>query len=240
MGQDAQENTTDMMDEDNNVIALELPPHEQDRILEAVLFASPEPMTIKAINERLSGWQASLIEESLQRLVEQYDGRGIQLVLRGEAWAFRTAPDLSSYLRLERTLEKKLSRAAMETLAIIAYHQPVTRAEIENIRGVAVGKGTLDLLIEAGWVQPGRRREIPGRPLTWKTTSAFLDHFGLESLNDLPGLDDLKASGLLDRRPSFEIVPDTMEMFEDEDEREDDNEAAEEHLESDAREDDGL
>jgi len=110
-------------------------------------------------------------------------------------------------LQIERTASRKLSRAAMETLAIIAYHQPVTRAEIENIRGVSTHKGTLDALMEAGWVKPGRRRETPGRPLTWMSTTAFLDHFGLESMMDLPGLDDLKASGLLDRRPAVDAMP---------------------------------
>ena len=127
--------------------------------------------------------------------------------------AFRTAPDLADALALDKEVTKKLSRAALETLAIIAYHQPVTRAEIENIRGVATHRGTLDLLIEAGWVKPGRRRETPGRPLTWVSTTDFLDQFSLESIMDLPGLDDLKASGLLDRRPAIEAIPGSGDLF---------------------------
>ena len=128
-------------------------------------------------------------------------GRGIDLVRTAGRWSFRTAPDLAEKLRVDAEVQRKLSRATVETLAIIAYHQPVTRAEIESIRGVATSKGTLDILMEAGWVRPGKRRETPGRPLTWITTDGFLDHFGLESLRDLPNLEDLKASGLLDSRP---------------------------------------
>jgi segregation and condensation protein B len=143
----------------------------------------------------------------------------------GGEWAFRTANDLGERLDMEVAVDRKLSRAAMETLSIIAYHQPMTRAEIENIRGVATGKGTLDLLIEAGWIKPGRRRETPGRPLTWITTSGFLSHFGLEGVTDLPGLDDLKSAGLLDRRPAVQTVPVSGELF-DVDEEEAQNEAS--------------
>jgi segregation and condensation protein B len=208
---------------DQITILFDVSVDEQDRVIEAILFASPEPLTLKYLSDRVPLWGEDRVVECLERLVEHYEERGLNLVCRGDAWAFRTAPDMVSYLTVERHIEKKLSRASMETLAIIAYHQPVTRAEIENIRGVAVGKGTLDILIEAGWVQPGRRREVLGRPLTWKTSASFLDHFGLENLKDLPGIDDLKASGLLDRRPSFEIVPDTMEMFGDNDDDQNDN-----------------
>ena len=188
---------------------------QQLRILEAMLFASAEPLTPAAMRERLP--QNADLGGMLMELQETYKGRGIALVEIDGSWAFRTATDLGEALRLEKEVQRKLSRAAMETLAIIAYHQPVTRAEIENIRGVATHKGTLDVLIEAGWVKPGRRRESPGRPLTWVTTTAFLDHFGLESVMDLPGLDELKASGLLDRRPAIETLPRTGELFAEED-----------------------
>jgi segregation and condensation protein B len=136
----------------------------------------------------------------LEELQTHYAARGFVLVRRGQGWAFRTAPDLAEELKVEQTQERRLSRAAVETLAIIAYHQPVTRAEIEEIRGVALSKGTLDILFAAGWVRPKGRRRTPGRPLTWGTSEAFLDHFGLASLDDLPGVKELEAAGLLDAR----------------------------------------
>jgi len=136
-------------------------------------------------------------------LQQTYQDRGIQLVRRDNRWAFRTAPDLAAALVVESHVERKMSRAAIETLAIIAYHQPVTRAEIEEIRGVALSKGTLDVLFEAGWVRPRGRRQTPGRPMLWATTPAFLDHFGLVALDDLPGVEELKAAGLLDARPGL-------------------------------------
>lgn len=174
------------------------------RLVEAILFAAAEPLSIDDLHERLP--EGADVGSALMQLQTLYDGRGVQLVEIDRCWAFRTAPDLAEALSIERTVEKKMSSAALETLAIVAYHQPVTRAEIENIRGVSTSRGTLDLLIETGWVKPGRRRESPGRPLTWLTTTNFLDHFGLESLIDLPGLDDLKASGLLDRRPAIDAL----------------------------------
>jgi segregation and condensation protein B len=169
------------------------------RLLEAMLFASPEPLDARTLENRL-GSDAD-VGGLLADLAAHYADRGINLVHVGGRWSFRTAPDLAEKLRVDAEVQKKLSRATTETLAIIAYHQPVTRGEIESIRGVATSKGTLDILMEAGWVRPGKRRETPGRPLTWITTDGFLDHFGLESLRDLPNLDDLKASGLLDPRP---------------------------------------
>lgn len=175
------------------------------RLLEAILFASAEPLPTRALHERMP--EGADVGGLLMELRRDYDGRGIELVEREGAWAFRTAPDLGERLVLQRQVQRRLSRAAMETLAIIAYHQPVTRAEIENIRGVATHKGTLDALMEMGWIKPGRRREAPGRPLTWVTTTAFMDAFSLESLMDLPGMDDLKAAGLLDRRPAIEAIP---------------------------------
>lgn len=188
---------------------------EVERALEAVLFAAEAPMSAADLAAR-TGWPEGAVKEGLERVAAHYRGRGVELARREDGFAFRTAADTAPYMTSYRAVEKKLSRAAMETLAIVAYHQPVTRAEIENIRGVAVGRGTLDLLIEAGWIQPGRRREVPGRPLTWKTSKKFLDTFGLESLADLPGIDDLKAAGLLDRRPAIETVPMTGELFDEE------------------------
>ncbi len=183
---------------------------EMMRILEAMLFASAEPLSMNAIRERLP--DDADVGGMLMEMKAMYAGRGVSLVEMNNNWAFRTASDLGDALKLKREVRRPLSRAAMETLAIIAYHQPVTRAEIENIRGVVISGGTIDILMEQGWVKPGRRREAPGRPLTWVTTTDFLDQFGLQALTDLPGLDDLKASGLLDRRPAIETT--TADMFE--------------------------
>ena len=174
-------------------------PAHQMRLLEALLFASAEPLDEAALATRFP--DGTDLAALLRELRERYAGRGVELVCLERRWAFRTAPDLGPYLRLKEDVQRKLSRAAIETLAIIAYHQPVTRAEIESIRGVATSKGTLDLLMENRWIKPGRRRETPGRPLTWVTTEHFLDHFGLASLRDLPGVEDLRAAGLLDARP---------------------------------------
>ncbi len=174
------------------------------RLLEALLFASSEPMSISQLSEHLQ--DSSNIRELLLELKSHYEGRGVNLIDVEGKWAFRTSSNLAEYMNIEKQVHKKLSRAAMETLAIIAYHQPITRAEIENIRGVGTHKGTLDTLIEVGWIKPGRRRETLGRPLTWVTTTGFLDHFSLESLMDLPGMDEMKASGLLDRRPAIDTI----------------------------------
>jgi len=198
------------------------------RILEALLFAASEPLSPQAMHERLP--EGTDLAALLQDLKKTYEGRGVELVEVGGHWALRTARDVAPALALEKEVDRKLSRAAMETLAVIAYHQPVTRAEVENIRGVATNKGTLDTLMEMGWIRPGGRRETPGRPLTWMTTNGFLDHFGLKSIMDLPGLEDLRVSGLLDRRPAIETIPDTGDLFaghvspghnEDEEEKED-------------------
>jgi len=184
---------------------------EHVRILEALLFASEEPLSTQELHERMP--EGADVGSCLMALKDDYKERGVHLVEMDGRWAFRTAPDLADVLSMEKEEKKKLSRAALETLAIIAYHQPVTRAEIENIRGVATNRGTLDVLIEAGWVKPGKRRETLGRPLTWITTANFLDQFALESLMDLPGLDELKASGLLDRRPAIEAIPGEGDLF---------------------------
>lgn len=166
------------------------------RLIEAVLFAAEGPLTPQEIG-RHAGLSESVLPH-LAVLAEHYAGRGIELVERGGRWHFQTAADLAHILRREREEPRKLSRAAVETLAIIAYHEPVSRAEIEAIRGVQVGKGTLDVLMEAGWVHPAGRREAPGRPLIYATTGEFLSHFGLASRRDLPGIEDLRAAGLLD------------------------------------------
>ena len=173
---------------------------EQLRLLEALLFAAPEPLSEEELTQRLG--EETDVAGLLHELGESYAERGVNLVRLAGGWTFRTAPDLAPNLRCERAVSRKLSRAAVETLAIIAYHQPVTRAEIEAIRGVALARGTLDRLLEAGWVRPKGRRESPGRPLTWATTPAFLAHFGLDSLNELPGVDELRAAGLLDIGPA--------------------------------------
>jgi segregation and condensation protein B len=169
---------------------------ERQRIVEAVLFAATEPLTAPEI-ARLAGIEGSALP-TLTALADSYAGRGFELVERGGRWNLQTASDLAHILRREREEPRKLSRAAIETLAIIAYHEPVSRAEIEAIRGVAVARGTLDVLMEAGWVRPAGRREVPGRPLIYATSADFLTHFGLSSRRDLPGIDDLRAAGLLD------------------------------------------
>ena len=166
------------------------------RAVEATLFAAEQPMTTDQIRAYV-GDEVD-VSSALSRLAEHYEGRGIELVRRASSWHFQTAADLAHLLRREREETRKLSRAAVETLAIIAYHEPVSRAEIEAIRGVQISKGTLDVLMEAGWVRPAGRREVPGRPLIYATTPGFLTHFGLTSRKDLPGIDDLKAAGLLD------------------------------------------
>ena len=177
---------------------------DHSRLLEAILFASVEPLSTAALHERMP--EGADVGGLLMALQETYAERGINLINIEGKWAFRTALDIAGALDIEKHVHKKLSRAAMEMLAIIAYHQPVTRAEIENIRGVATHKGTLDTLMEMGWIKPGRRRETLGRPLTWVSTAGFLDHFSLESITDLPGIDEMKASGLLDRRPAIETL----------------------------------
>lgn len=192
----------------------------QKNILEALLFASPEPLSVKSLHARMP--EGTDVGGLLLALQKEYATRGVHLVQINDCYAFRTDPELAEDLLLEKQETRKLSKAALETMAIIAYHQPVTRAEIENIRGVATNKGTLDVLMEIGWVKPGKRREAPGRPLTWITTNAFLDHFALESTLDLPGLDEMKASGLLDRRPAIETVPDLFDK-DREDEPEEEN-----------------
>lgn len=181
-------------------------PDELVRAVEATLFAAEEPMTAEAISTHLGGAE---VKAALAELVETYRDRGMQLVERAKRWHFQTAPDLAHLLRREREEARRLSRAATEVLAIVAYHEPVSRAEIESIRGVQTAKGTLDVLMEAGWVRIVGRREVPGRPVIYATTPEFLTHFGLESRRDLPGIDELKAAGLLD--PVEDALADAME-----------------------------
>ena len=169
------------------------------RLLEALLFAAAEPVSEETLLRHLD--EGADVGVLLAELAARYSGHGVNLVRLAGGWAFRTAPDLAAKLRIERPVGRKLSRAAVETLAVIAYHQPVTRAEIEEIRGVALGKGTIDALMEAGWVRPRGRRAAPGRPLLWTTTREFLVYFGLDSIDELPGIEELCAAGLLDLAP---------------------------------------
>jgi segregation and condensation protein B len=169
------------------------------RLLEAILFASAEPLSLELLQRQLG--KDEDVPALLEELKAHYAQHGVNLVEIDGLWSFRTAPDLAGLMKITRRPRRKLPRAAAEVLAIIAYHQPVTRAEIESIRGVETSRGTLDILLELGWIRPGKRRETPGRPLNWHTTAEFLNHFNIASLTDLPGLEDLKAAGLLDARP---------------------------------------
>ena len=188
------------------------------RLIEALLFASKDPVPATVLAAQIP--EGEDVGEILETLQSHYSNRGIVLENAGNAWAFRTASDLAGDLAIQRVASRRLSRAAMETMAIIAYHQPVTRAEIEDIRGVAVAKGTVDTLLEAGWIKPRGRKQTPGRPLMWRTTDAFLDHFGLSTVKELPGMDELKAAGLLDKREGLASLPTSEEDNEDETETE--------------------
>lgn len=177
---------------------------EAARLVEALLFAAAEPVSEADIAKRLP--PSVKVSAVIERLQLDYAGRGVEPVQLGGKWHFRTSPDLANALALTRHEERRLSRAMEETLAIIAYHQPVTRPEIEAIRGVSVGSTTIEALLETGWVRPGPRKEVPGRPLTWLTTPAFLESFGLAHLRDLPGVEELRASGLLETAPMLDQV----------------------------------
>ena len=166
-----------------------------------LLFAASEPLPLAKLQRHFAE-DCCQLEPLLEELTALYANRGVNLVRVGDSWAFRTAADLAPAMKIEKVTTRKLSRVALETLAIIAYHQPVTRAEVEEIRGVALSKGTLDTLLEIGWVRPRGRRRTPGKPVTWGTTTEFLDHFGLTSLDALPGFEELKAAGLIDTRPA--------------------------------------
>jgi len=199
------------------VTVMSLDRFQQVRILEALLFAAAEPMPEAILQSRLP--EGIELRPLLEELKGLYANRGVNVVKVGKGWALRTAADLKPHLKIETVVKRRLSRAAIETLAIIAYHQPVTRAEIEDIRGVAVSRGTLDILLEAGWIRPRGRRRAPGKPVTWGTSEAFLDHFGLEGLDALPGIEELKATGLLDRRTGVgTLAMQTSEAGEEDDE----------------------
>jgi segregation and condensation protein B len=195
------------------------------RLLEAILFASSEPLGVDALKARMP--EDTDIPGLLEEIRDHYANRGVNLTVVEGRWCFRTATDLASKFHIEQKVERKLTRAAIETLAIVAYHQPVTRAEIEEIRGVVISKGTLDNLLEAGWIKPKGRRQTPGRPVTWVTTESFLEHFGLESCDALPGVEELRAAGLLDSRNNSATLgvqgtlPPNGEVAEDEDEDDD-------------------
>ena len=195
----------------------EAPPlAEQERMVEALLFSATEPLTLRVLAERLPN--GSDPKAALDLLRRRYEGRGVRVERAGDGWAIRTAPDLAHLMHRETVRMRKLSRAAIESLAIVAYHQPVTRAEIEEMRGVTVSRGTLDQLIELGWVGFGARREVPGRPATFVTTRGFLDHFNLTSPRDLPGLRELREAGLLDGRAAPGEGPPRLDLPEAEDE----------------------
>ncbi|MDB0052944.1 SMC-Scp complex subunit ScpB [Ascidiaceihabitans sp.] len=194
----------------------EAPPlTEQERMVEAILFASAEPVTVRELEARMPhGCDAA---EAIVYLRKRYEGRGVNLSKVGDAWTMRTSPDLGFLMQKETVETRKLSRAAIETLAIIAYHQPVTRAEIEEIRGVSVSRGTVDQLLEMEWIRFGRRKMTPGRPVTFVVTKNFLGHFGLETARDLPGLKELRSAGLLENRPPPGTVPGPGDMDDEDD-----------------------
>ena len=167
------------------------------KVVEALIFASPEPVPLKELMK--TKLDIEVLEAVLKSLEKKYSSGGFNLYRINNSYAFRTSPEVSEFLNVETIVPRALSRAASETLAIIAYHQPITRSEIENIRGVSLSKGTLDALLELNWIKPGQRKSTPGNPLTWRTSDTFLDHFGLKEISDLPGIDDLKNSGLLEK-----------------------------------------
>jgi segregation and condensation protein B len=193
-------NVTERTEEQEESLFESPPLAEQERMVEAILFASAEPVTVKELNDRMP--HGSDAAEALVLLRKRYEGRGVRAIKVGDSWAIRTAPDLGFLMQKETVETRKLSRAAVETLAIVAYHQPVTRAEIEEIRGVSVSRGTVDQLLEMEWIRFGRRKMTPGRPVTFVVTQNFLDHFGLENARDLPGLKELRSAGLLENRPA--------------------------------------
>jgi len=180
----------------NNVVKFPANLTDLEKQIEAVIFSAAEPLDIDTIENKIS--KKTNVEKSLEKLQKEYSNRGINLVCIKNKWSFRTSPNLSNLMLQEKTVEKKLSRAAVETLSIIVYHQPVTRAEIEEIRGVAFGANTLEILMELNWVKPGGRKDVPGRPIQYVTTDGFLSHFNLQKLSDLPTIDELGAAGLID------------------------------------------
>ena len=205
----------------NNVVKFPSKLTDLEKQIEAVIFAAAEPLDVDTIESKVS--KKSNIVKSLEKLQHEYSNRGINLVCIKDKWSFRTSPKLSNLMSREKTVEKKLSRAAVETLAIIVYHQPVTRAEIEEIRGVAFGTNTLEILMELDWVKPGGRKEVPGRPIQYMTTDEFLSHFNLQKLSDLPTVDELGAAGLIDSSSVDNAIFGTGKFFkEKQDEKKED------------------
>ena len=180
----------------DNIVKFPSKLSDLDKQIEAIIFAAAEPLDVDTIESKIS--KKTNVPKSLEKLQQEYSDRGINLVCIKDKWSFRTSPKLASLMKQEKTVEKKLSRAAVETLAIIVYHQPVTRAEIEEIRGVAFGTNTLEILMELDWVKPGGRKDVPGKPIQYLTTDGFLNHFNLQKLSDLPTVDELGAAGLID------------------------------------------
>tara|TARA_B100000401_G_C52703116_1_gene670116 strand:- start:357 stop:1058 length:702 start_codon:yes stop_codon:yes gene_type:complete len=180
----------------NNIISFPSKLSQVEKEIEAIIFAAAEPLNIETIQSKIS--KNVDIEKILEKIQKEYSGRGINLVCISKRWSFRTSPNLSNLMAQEKTVEKKLSKAAIETLSIIVYHQPVTRAEIEEIRGVAFGTNTIEILMELNWVKPGGRKDVPGKPIQYVTTEDFLSHFNLQKLSDLPTVDELGAAGLID------------------------------------------
>ena len=205
----------------DNVVNFPTKINDLDKEIEAVVFAAAEPLDVDTIESKIS--KKANVVKSLEKLQQEYSSRGINLVCIKNKWSFRTSPKLSTLMTQEKTVEKKLSRAAIETLAIIVYHQPVTRAEIEEIRGVAFGTNTLEILMELDWVKPGARKDVPGKPIQYLTTDGFLNHFNLQKLSDLPTVDELGAAGLIDSSSVDNAIFGTSKFFkEKQDEKKED------------------
>ena len=205
----------------NNIVKFPSKITEVEKEIEGIIFAASEPLDVDTIESKIS--KKTNVLKSLEKLQQEYINRGINLVCIKDKWSFRTSPKLSTLMSQEKTVEKKLSRAAIETLAIIVYHQPVTRAEIEEIRGVAFGTNTLDILMELDWVKPGGRKDVPGKPIQYVTTDGFLNHFNLQKLSDLPTVDELGAAGLIDSSSIDNAVFGTGKFFkEKQDEKKED------------------
>ena len=195
----------------DNVVKFPTKLSDIDKQIEAIIFAAVEPLDVDTIESKIS--KKTNVAKSLEKLQQEYSNRGINLVCIKDKWSFRTSPKLASLMTQEKTVEKKLSRAAVETLAIIVYHQPVTRAEIEEIRGVAFGTNTLEILMELDWVKPGGRKDVPGKPIQYLTTDGFLSHFNLQKLSDLPTVDELGAAGLIDSSSVDNAIFGTSKFF---------------------------
>ena len=205
----------------NNVVSFPTKLSNSEREIEAIIFAAVEPLDLETIESKVS--KKTNIKKTLEKLQHEYSSRGINLVCISQKWSFRTSETLSNLMSKEKTFEKKLSRAAIETLAIIVYHQPVTRAEIEEIRGVAFGTNTLDILMELNWVKPYGRKDVPGKPIQYATTDDFLSHFSLQKLSDLPTVDELSSAGLIDSTNIDNAIFGTGKFYKEKQEHEKEN-----------------